>query len=63
MPLSADCSRPLLVFYDCEATGLSVYSDHITDIAAKVVNPPVPVPSPTFSSLVRTGKTISATGK
>ena len=35
----------------------------ITDIAAKVMNPPVAVPSPTFSSLVRTGKTISATGK
>ncbi len=29
--------HPLLIFYDCEATGLSIYSDHITDIAAKVV--------------------------
>ena len=63
MPSSADYSRPLLVLYDCKATGLSIYSDHITDIAAKVMNPPVAVPSATFSSLVRTGKTISATGK
>ncbi len=30
-------SLPLLVFYDCEATGLSTYSEHLTDIAAKVL--------------------------
>lgn len=54
---------PLLVLYDCEATGLSTYNDHLTDIAAKVFNPPVPVPSPTFSSLVRTSRNISAPGK
>ena len=63
MPSSADYSRPLLVLYDCKATGLSIYSDHIMDITAKVMNPPVAVPSATFSSLVRTGKTTSATGK
>jgi uncharacterized protein YprB with RNaseH-like and TPR domain len=32
-----DENQPLLIFYDCETTGLSIYSDHITDIAAKVV--------------------------
>ncbi len=56
-------SLPLLVFYDCEATGLSTYSDHLTDIAAKVLDPPIPVPSPSFSSLVRTSRNISAPGK
>ena len=54
-----DDSRPLLVLFDCETTGLSIYSDHITDIGAKVLNPPVPA---TFSTLVRTGRTISSTG-
>ena len=57
-----DDSRPLLVLFDCETTGLSIYSDHITDIGAKVLNPPVPVHAPTFSTLVRTGRTISSTG-
>ena len=30
-------------------TGLNIYSDHITDIGAKVLNPPVPVHAPTLS--------------
>ncbi len=34
-------SRPLLVLFDCKTTGLSIYVDHITDIAAKVMNPPI----------------------
>ncbi len=25
---SSDDAKPLLVFYDCEATGLSIYNDH-----------------------------------
>ena len=54
-----DDSRPLLILFDCETTGLSIYADHITDIGAKVLSPPVP----TFSCLVRTGRTISAIGK
>ena len=58
-----DDSRPLLILFDCEMTGLSIYADHITDIGAKVLNPPVLVSSPTFSCLVRTGRTISAIGK
>ena len=58
-----DNFHPLLVLFDCETTGLSIYSDHITDVVAKVLSPPVSVPLPTFSSLVRTGRNISATGK
>ena len=57
-----DDSRTLLVLFDYETTGLSIYSDHITDIGAKVLNPPIPVHVPTFSTLVRTGQTISSTG-
>ncbi len=57
-----DDSLPLLILFDCETTGLSIYVDHITDIAAKVINPPVPLNHPTFSSLVRTGRNISSAG-
>lgn len=53
---SSDNAHPLLIFYDCETTGLSIYDDHLTDIAAKVVKSPVPLSSPTFSSLVRTSR-------
>jgi len=56
-------TKPLSILYDCETTGLSIYRDHITEIAAKVVNPPVPLSNPNFSSLVRTGRNISVTGK
>ena len=57
-----DDREPLFIFYDCETTGLSVYKDHITDIAAKVVACPVPITSPTFSSLVKTSKHVPAVG-
>ena len=50
-----DDTRPLLILYDCETTGLSIYSEHITDIAAKVFDPPTELSTPTFSSLVWTG--------
>ena len=59
---SSDDAQPLLIFYDCETTGLSIYNDHITDIAAKVVASPVPVSTPTFSTLVKTSKRIPAVG-
>jgi len=58
-----DDHHPLLIFYDCEATGLSIYNDHITDIAAKVVACPAPLNKPSFSSLVRTTRHISAPGE
>lgn len=60
---SSDDAYPLLIFYDCETTGLGIYNDHITDIAAKVVACPVPLSSPTFSSLVKTSRHIPAVGK
>ena len=46
-----DDSRPLLLLFDCKTTGQSIYSDHITDIGAKVLNPPVPVHAPCLSGL------------
>ena len=55
--------HPLLILYDCEATGFNVYSDHITDIGAKVIAAPTPLLYCTFSSLVRTPRTIPAASK
>ncbi len=49
-------SRPLLILYNCETTGLSIYSDH-TNLGAKVIQPPVSVPNATCSSLVQTSRT------
>ena len=43
---SSNDYHPLLFFYDCETTGFSMYNDHVTDIAARVVASPVPVPDP-----------------
>ena len=54
--------HPLLIFYDCETTGLSIYNEHLTDIAAKVIASPVPLSNPTFSSLVKTSRRIPAPG-
>lgn len=59
---SSDSAHPLLIFYDCETTGLSVYNEHITDVAAKVVASPVPLETPTFSSLVATSRRIPEVG-
>ena len=59
---SSDDAHPLLFLFDCETTGLSIYTDHITDIAAKVISSPVPLTSPTFSSLVKTSKRIPSKG-
>ena len=59
---SSDDAHPLLIFYDCETTGFSIYDDHITDMAAKVIASPVPLSSPTFSSLVKTSRRIPAAG-
>ena len=59
----SDGSRPLLILFNSETTGLSIYSDHITDVGAKVLTPPVHLSVPTFSYLVRTARTISTTAK
>ncbi len=61
--VSSDNANRLLIFYDCETTGLSIYDDHITDVAAKVVLSPVSLETPTFSSLVATSRRIPASGK
>ena len=54
---SSDNDHPLLLFYDCETTGFSVYTEHITEIAAKVVSVPLSSFSqPTFLSLVKTSR-------
>ena len=57
-----DDAHPLLILYDCETTGLSIYNDHITDIAGKVITSPVPLDKPTFSSLVKTSRRIPVAG-
>lgn len=65
-----DCSEeideteaPLLFLYDCETTGLGIYTEHITEIAAKVVGiPHSSISQPTFSSLVKTSRNISKKG-
>ena len=59
---NSDDLHPLLFFYDCETTGFSIYNDHITDIAARVVASPVPLSCPTFSSLVKTARRIPPAG-
>ena len=56
---SSDYAHPLLFLFDCETTGLSIYTDHITDIEAKVIFSPVPL---TFSRLVKTSKRIPPKG-
>ncbi len=61
--VSSDNANPLLIFYDCETTRLSIYNDHITDIGAKVVASPVPLETPTFTSLVATSRRIPSVGK
>lgn len=60
---SSDDAHPLLLFYDCKTTGFSIYSEHITEIAAKVVGVPLSSFSqPTFSCLVKTSRSISKKG-
>ena len=61
---SSENANPLLFFYDCETTGFSIYREHITEVAAKVVGVPLSsLSQPTFSSLVRTTRNISKKGK
>ena len=38
--LPYDDMHSLLLFYDCEATGGSIYNDHIIEIVAKVMGVP-----------------------
>ena len=58
-----DDTQPLLLFYDCESTGLSIYNDHLTDIAAKVVGTSHSYfTKSTFASLIKTSRHIPAAG-
>ena len=59
---SNDDANPLLILYDCETTGFSIYCEHITEIAAKVVGVPLSFSQLTFSSLVKTSRNISKKG-
>lgn len=57
-----DNAHPLIILYDCETTGLSIYNDHIIEMAAEVVDCPVPHANPSFSSLVKTSRRIPLPG-
>ena len=61
---SSENARPLLFFYDSEATGYSVYNDCITEIAAKVTGVPLSsISNPSFSNLIHTSRNIPERGK
>ena len=47
---SSDDAHPLLFIHDCESTGFVTYNDHIIEIAAEVVDCPVPCDKLTYSS-------------
>lgn len=56
-------AHPLLFFFDIETTGLSIYVDHIVEIAAKVVGVPwSTVTQQSYSSLIHTPKNIPYKG-
>ena len=54
--------QPLVIAYDCETTGLSIYNDHVIEIAAEVVQCPVPYSKTTYCTLVKTSRRIPAAG-
>lgn len=59
----SDDGIPLLFIYDCETTGLSIYTEHITEIAGKVTGIPLSsISQPTYTSLIKTSRTISKNG-
>ena len=62
---SSEDAYPLLFFYDCETTGFSIYNEHITELAGKVVAVGAPssaISQPSFTSLVHTARHISKPG-
>ena len=61
-PGVSDKAEPLLIFYDCEATGLSIYQEHVIEIAAEVLECPFPYDETIFSSLIKTARRIQSKG-
>ena len=62
--VSGKDAHPLLVFFDIETTGLSIYEDRITEIAAKVVGEPAStVKQTSYTSLVHATKRIAPKGR
>ena len=59
--LPYDDMHPVLIFYDCEATGGSIYDDNIIELAAKVVGVPntINIAHRDFSSLSNTSRRIT----
>ena len=56
--------HPLLFFFDTETTGLDIYEECITEIAAKVVGEPASTVTQTsYTSLVRATKSIPRKGR
>ena len=50
-------AHPLLFFFDCETTGFSILSDHIMEIAAKVVAiPQASISKPAYQSCTHSKK-------
>ena len=54
----SDDLHPLMFFYDCETTGLSIYNDHIIELAAEIAG----CTMPPFTSLVKTSRRIPPKG-
>ena len=60
---NVDSARHLLIFYDCETTGLSIYNEHVTELAAKVIGvPSASLTTSSFLSLIRTPRHIPDAG-
>ena len=58
-----DNATPLLFFCDCDTTGFSIDTEHITEIAVKVVGVRLSSFSkPIFSSLFKTSRNITKKG-
>lgn len=56
-------SSPVLFFYDCEATGGSIYQDHIIEVASLVIeSDDASVSVKSFSSLCRSSRHICKIG-
>ena len=51
---------PVLIAYDCEATGGNIHSDHIIEVCGKVfaASDAVAISKPEYSSLINSSKTI-----